>query len=113
MGKLVIFGDQNLVTGFTRNPILAFKELLSAPKYNPMALMSANKSIMGYHLGKMKGAENKIKRSINALNVLIEQKKITPIIDKIFSYKNASAAHQYMQERKNFGKVLIDFSDIK
>ena len=37
---------------------------------------------------------------------------INPIISKVFSYQDTSKAHQYIQDRKNFGKVLIDFSEI-
>jgi synaptic vesicle membrane protein VAT-1 len=113
MGKLIIFGDQDLVTGFKLNPISALKELWSMPKYKPMSLMSANKSIMGYHLGRMQGAEEKIKRSILALEKLAKDGHISPIIDKVFTYTDSPSAHQYMQERKNFGKILIDFSKVK
>ena len=74
--------------------------------------MASNKSIMGYHLGRLKGAEHKIKRAINSLNILAENDEISPIVDKVFSYENANQAHQYIQDRKNFGKVLIDFTNI-
>jgi NADPH:quinone reductase-like Zn-dependent oxidoreductase len=110
MGKLIIFGDQDLVSGFKLNPFTAIKELWSMPKYKPMSLMSSNKSIMGYHLGRMQGAEEKIARSVVALNKLAKNGYILPIIDKIFPYSDTPSAHRYMQERKNFGKILIDFS---
>ena len=110
MGKLIIFGDQDLVTGFKLNPFTAIKELWSMPTYKPMSLMSSNKSIMGYHLGRMQGAEEKITRSVLALNELAKEGHISPIIDKIFPFTDAPGAHRYMQERKNFGKIIIDFS---
>ena len=110
MGKLIIFGDQDLVSGYKLNITNAFKELLSMPKYKPLSLMSSNKSIMGYHLGRMVNAERQFKRSIQELNKLVNKEKVTPIIDKIFNYKDSPNAHKYMQERKNFGKILIDFS---
>ena len=110
MGKLIIFGDQDLVTGFRLNPITAIKELWSMPTYKPMSLMSSNKSIMGYHLGRMVKAERQLKRSVNQLFKMAEEGQISPIIDKIFSYDDSPSAHRYMQERKNFGKILIDFS---
>ncbi len=113
MGKLIIFGDQDLVTGYKINPISALKELWSMPKYKPMSLMSSNKSIMGYHLGRMQGAEEKITRSVSALNELAKNGYISPIIDKIFPYTDSPSAHRYMQERKNFGKILINFSQAK
>jgi len=110
MGKLIIFGDQDLVSGFKLNPFTVIKELWSMPTYKPMSLMSSNKSIMGYHLGRMQGAEEKITRSVMALNELAKNGHISPIIDSKFPYTDAPGAHQYMQERKNFGKILIDFS---
>ena len=110
MGKLIIYGDQDLVTGFKLNPISALKELWSMPKYKPMSLMSKNRSVMGYHLGRMQGAENKIKRSVKGLYSLASDKKISPVIDKIFDFTEAGDAHRYLQERKNFGKVLLNFS---
>jgi len=33
------------------------------------------------------------------------------VIDKIFPFTKADKAHEYIQNRKNFGKVLIDFSE--
>ena len=45
-----------------------------------------------------------------ALNELAKNGHILPIIDKVFPYTDAPNAHRYMQERKNFGKILIDFS---
>jgi NADPH:quinone reductase-like Zn-dependent oxidoreductase len=113
MGKLIIFGDQNLVSGFKLNPFTAMKELWSMPTYKPMSLMSSNKSIMGYHLGRMQGAEEKITRSVISLNELVKNGSITPIIDKVFPYIDSPGAHKYMHQRKNFGKILIDFSQVK
>ena len=113
MGKLIIYGNQSFVTGLKINPLKAIKELFSMPKYKPMQLMSENKSIMGYHLGRMQGSEYKIKKSFEAMNKFINNRDVIPVIDKIFHYTHASDAHQYMQERKNVGKILIDFSDIE
>jgi len=39
----------------------------------------------------------------------IEEGKINPHVDKVFSKEQASEAHHYIQDRKNIGKVLIDF----
>ena len=38
-----------------------------------------------------------------------EKKIIKPVIDKVFPFQQADKAHQYIQDRKNFGKVLLDF----
>ncbi len=32
---------------------------------------------------------------------------LDPIVDKTFAFANAAEAHAYMQDRKNFGKILL------
>ena len=110
MGKLVIFGDQNFVKGKTFSLQASLKEFFSMPKFRPMDLMSRNKSVMGYHLGRLAGAEEKIQRATIALHNLAKDGKIKPVIDKIFPFTEAAQAHAYIQNKKNFGKVLLDFS---
>ena len=111
LGKLIVYGDQNFVKGKSFSLYTTLKEVFSMPKYKPMDLMSQNKSIMGYHLGRLAGAEDKIQRSVVALNKIVQQNNIRPVIDRIFPFTEAHEAHTYIQERKNFGKVLLDFRD--
>ena len=112
MGKLIIYGDQNLVKGDKLKPIVAMKEMYSMPKYRPMDLMANNKAVMGYHLGRFKGHEWKIKRSIENLVKLVNDNDLHPVIDSKFSFRDAPKAHRHIQNRKNFGKVLLDFTSI-
>ena len=44
---------------------------------------------------------------------MIEGGNISPVIGKTFPFDQASEAHTYIQERKNFGKVLLDFTTYK
>ena len=39
---------------------------------------------------------------------LLTTGKIKPIIDKVFPLAQASEAHQYMGENKNFGKIMLE-----
>ena len=111
MGKLIVYGDQNFVRGKSFSFIASMKELLSMPKFRPIDLMSRNKSVMGYHLGRLDGAENKIQRSVTELLTMINEGNLSPVIDKVFPFTQSAEAHQYIQDRKNFGKVLLDFRD--
>jgi len=115
MGKLIIYGDQNLVKGDKLRPLVAIKEMYSMPKYRPTNLIGNNKAVMGYHLGRFKDQEWKVQRSIKNLLKLVNKYDLHPIIDKKFPYNEAPKAHRYIQNRKNFGKVLLDFnqSDIR
>ena len=113
MGKLIIYGDQNLVKGDKLKPMVALKEMYSMPKYKPMDLMANNKAVMGYHLGRFKGHEWKVKRSIDNLIKLVKEYDLHPVVDSKFSYQDAAKAHRYIQDRKNFGKVLLDFTSVE
>ena len=113
MGKLIVYGNQNLVQGKTRSVIAFIKEMFTMPKIKPFEMIGKNKAIMGYHLGKLKGAEHKIKRAIDGISLMIEAGNISPVIGKTFPFDQASEAHTYIQERKNFGKVLLDFTTYK
>ncbi len=112
MGKIIIYGDQNLVKGDKLKPLVAMKEIYSMPKYKPMDLMANNKAVMGYHLGRFKGHEWKVKRSISNLIKLVNDNDLHPVIDSKFSFEDAPKAHRHIQDRKNFGKVLLDFTSI-
>ena len=44
-----------------------------------------------------------------AMNRAIAASKLHPVIDRVFSFDDAPAAHQYFQERPHFGKVVIRY----
>ncbi len=81
------------------------------PKFRPLDLMNRNRSVMGYHLGRLISAEDKIKLASEALHRLARVGKIKPVIDRVFPFTEADKAHAYIQDRKNFGKVLLDFRE--
>ena len=80
------------------------------PKVKPFEMIGENKAIMGYHLGRLKGAEHKIKAAISGIDSIIAQGHLSPVIGKIFPFEQVDQAHTYIQDRKNFGKVLLDFT---
>jgi NADPH:quinone reductase-like Zn-dependent oxidoreductase len=41
----------------------------------------------------------------------LREGRISPRIDRVFPLRDAAAAHHYLQDRKNVGKVLLDPSD--
>ena len=55
----------------------------------------------------MLGTSGTTHREVKAAFELVKDGKIKPIIDRIFPLKDASLAHKYMEERKNFGKIVL------
>ena len=55
----------------------------------------------------MYGTSGTTHKEIKAVFELVKEGKLKPIIDRTFSLKDASLAHKYMEERKNFGKIIL------
>lgn len=47
------------------------------------------------------------REDFEAMNALIEEHKIRPLIDKVFSFEDAPAAYKYMQNASFMGKIVI------
>ncbi|MBI2649811.1 zinc-binding dehydrogenase [Candidatus Woesearchaeota archaeon] len=55
----------------------------------------------------MIGTSGTTHKEVRKVFELVKQEKLKPVIDKVFSLKDASLAHKYMEERKNFGKIVL------
>jgi NADPH:quinone reductase-like Zn-dependent oxidoreductase len=54
-------------------------------------------------LGSYMGSRNELHRVLE----LIGQKKLHPVMDRVFPLAEAAAAQQYMLDRKQFGKIVL------
>ena len=55
----------------------------------------------------MYGTSGTTHKEVKAAFELVRDGKLKPIIDRTFPLKDASIAHKYMEERKNFGKIIL------
>jgi NADPH:quinone reductase-like Zn-dependent oxidoreductase len=76
-------------------------------QFNPRSLMNANKGVFGVNLGHMWGEVDRMRRWMDQLMGLWAQGAIKPRIDRDFPFDEAAAAHHFIQDRKNVGKVLL------
>ena len=85
------------------------KNLFKTPKFKPMQMIGANKAVFGVHMGTLNDNDLMRKHSTELLNML-ENGTIDPIIDSVFRFEDCIKAHEHIHQRKNIGKVLLDFS---
>ena len=76
-------------------------------QFNPISLMNANKGVFGVNLGHMWGEVDRIRQWADALLDLWRQGVVKPQVAKSFRFDEAAAAHHFIQDRKNIGKVLL------
>jgi NADPH:quinone reductase-like Zn-dependent oxidoreductase len=107
LGRLLCFGFSTAATGMTPNRLAAIPKLLAIPFFHPVQLMNANKAVIGVNLGHLWEQIDLLRREMLALLVDAEAGRIAPVISQTFPLTDAAAAHRYMQERRNVGKVLL------
>ena len=66
---------------------------------NPMPILMRNIRVQGIFVGSREMFED--------MNLAISFAKLRPVVDKVFDFKDAVAAYQYMETGKHFGKVVV------
>ncbi len=107
-GKLHCFGASSAVPGSKRSMFAALKMWRSTPKFDPLKMMNSNKAVFGVHMGRMED-ESLFTGHLQALSTMLERGQINPIIDSVWPYKQVADAQKHMHDRKNRGKILLDF----
>ena len=108
-GRLGMFGASSMVAGSTRNPFAMLSVAARMPwlQFNPVALMNANKAVFGVNVGRMWSEVDRIGGWLAQIFDLWAQGAIRPQIARTFRFDEAAAAHAYLQDRRNIGKVLL------
>jgi NADPH:quinone reductase-like Zn-dependent oxidoreductase len=109
-GRLGIFGASSAATGKAAGYFGMASMLVKTPwvQFNPLSLMSANKGVFGVNLGHMWSEFERMRPWVDELVRLWETGAIKPKIARVFTFAEAPAAHHFIQDRKNIGKVLLE-----
>jgi NADPH:quinone reductase-like Zn-dependent oxidoreductase len=107
LGRLFAFGGSGFAPSGTRNPFHLIKAFLAMPSFKPFDLMNKNRGVFGVNLGHLWGETEKLRVILDEILGLVRDKKLDPIVDRTFRFEQAADAHRFLQERKNFGKVLL------
>jgi synaptic vesicle membrane protein VAT-1 len=108
-GRLGMFGMSSAAVGKERSIVAALKTVASMPwlQFNPPALLNQNKGVFGVNLGHLWGEIPRVRGWADDLLALWDKGVVRPHVDKVFPFAEAAAAHHYVQDRKNIGKVLL------
>lgn len=107
LGHLVMFGFGGTVTGKRLNPFSLLKGFATTPFFHPLALINANRSLSGLNMGRLFPEYGRMRDEIRQIVGLVADGTFAPTVDKVFAFEEAAAAHHYLQDRRNFGKVLL------
>jgi NADPH:quinone reductase-like Zn-dependent oxidoreductase len=110
LGRLVCFGFSRAVTGMTPRRLAAVLDLVRIPWFHPLQLMNANKAVIGVNLGHLWDRIDFLRREMLVLLADCAAGRIRPVVGKAFPLTEAAAAHRFIQERRNVGKVVLTVS---
>jgi NADPH:quinone reductase-like Zn-dependent oxidoreductase len=106
-GRLVCFGASELSSGLRRNLVALAWKALRWPRFGPLALMNDNRAVAGVNVGHLWSAEQILRPQIEALLAYARDGRIRPRVGRVFPLAEAAAAHRYIHERHNVGKVVL------
>jgi len=107
LGRLVCFGLSQASQGMKPNRLRAAMTVARLKWFHPIALMNDNKAVMGVNLGHLWDHIGMLRDEMRTLLEGWERGTIRPVVAQTFPLADAAAAHRYIQERKNVGKVLL------
>ena len=108
-GKLYYFGASAAVKGDKRSTLTALRMWASTPRFDPLKMMSSNKAVFGVHMGLLDD-ESVFRGHLDALSGMLLKGQIDPVIDSVWRFEQVAEAQKHIHDRKNRGKVLLDFS---
>ncbi len=110
-GRLGMYGASEVTTSTLPGPLRYVSVLQRMPFYNPIQLMNSNKGVYGANLGRLWPEKEKALRWAKTILSGVDKGWVRPHVDAIFTFAEAPIAHRYIEERKNFGKVVLTPND--
>ena len=80
---------------------------MKMPSFKPLQLMSHNKGVFGFNIGHLWHRGDELAVILGEILGLFGAGTFKPVVDRSFSFSEAANAHRYIQDRRNFGKVVL------
>jgi synaptic vesicle membrane protein VAT-1 len=108
MGRLVVYGFSAAAgPEGKRSAVRGAKALLQTPRFHPLKLMQRNMAVIGVNLGRMRSRAAVMRAELDEIFKMYAAGQVKPMIAKTFPLAEAAAAHRYIHDRKNIGKVVL------
>lgn len=111
-GRLVMYGLSEAQSGEGRNLPAVIKALArmpfaTMPWWKSLQIMNENKSVAGLNMLSWWDREGSLERVTDPLEKGLADGSLSPVVSEAFSFEDAPAAHRYIHDAKNVGKVVL------
>ncbi|HEY3352929.1 MAG TPA: medium chain dehydrogenase/reductase family protein [Polyangia bacterium] len=107
LGRLFLFGVSSFAPGKRRSLLAAAAGFVRLPSFRPIPLMNENRGVFGVNLGHLWHRGDEMAAMLREIVGLVAAGTLAPVVDRVFPFAEAAQAHAYLQDRRNFGKVLL------
>lgn len=108
-GRLYCFGISSFSSGDKKSTWSMLKALSQTPIFHPIRFMLDNKGAAGVNLGQLWDESELMAAQMRDLLDLYREGVVAPLVDRAFPADQAADAHRYIEQRRNFGKVVLTF----
>lgn len=111
-GRLICFGLADAQSGEKRDLAKLVKGLVQMPLatmpwWKSMGIMNENKGVFGLNMLSWWDREGNLDRLVAPLRDGLDSGDLDPVVAESFSFDEAAAAHRFIHERRNVGKVVL------
>ncbi len=106
-GRLGMFGISEASHTGLIGKIKLILTALSMPFFHPVSLMNHNRAAFGVNLARFAAQPTVIREWMQQILDLVGKGELHPVTDRSFAFEQVAAAHEYMESRQNFGKVVL------
>ncbi len=110
-GKLVLYGSHSLIpkTGGRLNYFKAAWGLLKTPKYDPLKMITDNKSVVCLNVSFLFDEAERVNENVSGLQALLEKNLLQPPHTKVFPIEQVAEAHKHIESGLSVGKIVLKF----
>jgi NADPH:quinone reductase-like Zn-dependent oxidoreductase len=102
-GKLVVFGASSVMEG----RLGMISSVLRMTPFWPLKVMQENKGLLGVNVGRLWGQEDLLESELRSVLQGVADGSFRPIVDLEVPLAEARRAHERLEQRQNFGKVVL------
>lgn len=110
LGRLVFYGMSDAMPGRKRSWLKAAWARFRTPSIHPLSLVVPNQGVFGIHLLYLKDKEAMMGPALEEIFTGIVDGRWKTVMDRTFPLTRDGAveAHQFLHDRKNLGKVVLE-----
>lgn len=106
-GRIGMYGISSAAVGGLKAKWELVKLALAAPFFHPLKLIPGNQGAFGINIHSMYEQHGKFNAWMTTVLRGVSEGWVRPHVDTTFPFSHASAAHAYIEKRRNIGKVLL------